>query len=135
MLAQEHADQFSHADLLLIDRTNPMDDSNSLALVEHAIGHTDGRDGSSIRVKFFFDQDAKAGQPAEIKRVQSMTKTLLQPMSRWCEAHVHAAHVPCFVCRCTVGCACLHVRQQGVVHAGGCCGSATSRRCPASGRR
>lgn len=86
MLSPEHAQQFSHADLLLIDRTNPMDDSNALALVDHAVGHTDGRDGAALRVKFFLDPDAKAGEPSEIERVKRMTATLLQPMSRWCGA-------------------------------------------------
>eukprot|EP00892_Ulva_mutabilis_P007653 jgi/Ulvmu1/525/UM001_0533.1 len=83
LLSQEHADKFSHADLLLLDRTNPMDDSNAAALVEHAIGHTDGRDDASLRVKFFFDPDAKAGEPAEIARIKSMNAKMLQPMTRW----------------------------------------------------
>lgn len=99
LLSEEHAQQFSHADLLVIDRTNPMDDDNEEALVDHAIGHTDGRDGSTLRVKFFLNTDALAGKGAAVARMQRMQKSLLQPMGRWwapCTPPLHpkARHHP-----------------------------------------
>lgn len=93
LLSEEHALQFSHADLLVIDRTNPMDNGNEEALVDHAIGHTDGRDGSTLRVKFFLNTDALAGKAAAVARMQRMQKSLMQPMGRWCAP---PAHTPCF---------------------------------------
>lgn len=86
LLGEEHAQQFSHADLLIIDRTNPVADDNAAALFDHAVGHTEGRDGSTVRVKFFLETDALAGQAKAVARMQRMARSLMEPMGRWCAA-------------------------------------------------
>ena len=83
ILADEHASQFSHADLFVIDRTNPLDEENENSLKDHAVGHCDGRNGGTLHVKFLVTSDAHAGHTAALERVKRVSSALKQPMSRW----------------------------------------------------
>lgn len=84
ILAEEHAAQYSHADLFVIDRTNPLDEENEDALKDHAVGHVDGRHGGTLHVKFLVSAEAHAGNTASLERVKRVGASLNQPMSRWC---------------------------------------------------
>lgn len=109
ILADEHASQFSHADLFVIDRTNPLDEENEDALKDHAVGHCDGRNGGTLHVKFLVTSDAHAGNTTALERVKRASSALKQPMSRWyasstlcynvvlqslCHTHVACDHLP-----------------------------------------
>lgn len=83
ILADEHAKNFSHADLFVIDRTNPLDEENEEALMDHAVGHCDGRNGGTLHVKFLVTADAHAGNTSALERVKRVSARLNQPMSRW----------------------------------------------------
>lgn len=84
VMAEEHAAKFSNTDLVVIDRTNPLDEDNAAAFVDHAIAHCEGKDGATLRLRFVLDEDAQAGDTKGRQRVERMRRLLREPMMGWC---------------------------------------------------
>ena len=87
MMAEEHAAKFSSTDLVVVDRTNPLDEDNAAAFVNHAIAHCEGKDGATLRLRFVLDETAQAGDSKGRARVERMRRLLKEPMMGWCACH------------------------------------------------
>lgn len=85
MMDEAHASKFTAMDLVVVDRTNPLDEDNPNALVDHAIAHCEGRDGqATLRFRFCLSEVAQAGSATAAARVARMRKLLRVPMTGWC---------------------------------------------------
>jgi hypothetical protein len=84
MLSEEQANKFTNLDLVVVDRTNPLDEDNEEAFLDQAIAHCEGKDGHSLRLRFCLDEDGQAGNTKGRHRVLRMRRLLKIPMTGWC---------------------------------------------------
>lgn len=84
MMDEEQANKFTNLDLVVVDRTNPLDEDNAEALVDQAIAHCEGKGGNCLRLRFCLDEEAQAGNTKGRNRVQRMRRLLKVPMTGWC---------------------------------------------------
>jgi hypothetical protein len=85
LMDEVQAGKFSNMDLVVVDKTNPLDEDNEKALFDHAIAQCEGKGGTNtLRLRFCLDEAAQAGHAAAAARVGRMRKQLLVPMTGWC---------------------------------------------------
>lgn len=85
MMDDSEAGKFANMDLVVVDRTNPLDEENEEALVDHAIAHCEGKDGAAtLRFRFCLSEAAQAGSAGAVARVGRMRHLLRRPMTGWC---------------------------------------------------
>ena len=85
MMDEGQASKFSNMDLVVVDKTNPLDEDNADALVDHAIAQCEGKEGqNTLRLRFCLDESAHAGNSKAVARVGRMRNLLKVSLTGWC---------------------------------------------------